>query len=292
MALQPRFQDVLHLVMWNGYSEDTWQAVATCKETWEDERIWFPKLVGVRYGSKKKTRGQIIADHCMEIDKGVRRIIAKKSGKKVKLTIYRNDAFWIKRMEELSAHACKTWHEGLFKESLEARDSDGKTSFTAACENNTLGIVNYLIEKGVDIHQKTNMGETGGELAYNTGKKDKKSVWHRLTELGVEYIVGKAEKANIYIRSFKSTGLGVEYIVGKAEKANRYIRSFKSLGERFHAVDDFWTNLAGIREYVTIFNTPDTSLEAAIKRQREQERAAAPEKKKSSLYKQQFGGRR
>lgn len=289
MALQPRFQDVLHLVMWNGYSEDTWQAVSTCKETWEDERIWFPKLVGVRYGSKKKSRGQIIAEHCMEIDKGVRRIIAKKGGKKMKVIMYRNDAFWIRRMEELRAHARKTWHEGLFKESLEARDRDGKTAFTAACENNTLGIINYLIEKGVDIHQKTNRGETGGELAYNTGKKDEKSVWQRLT------------------------GLGVKYIVGKAEKANRYIRSFMSLGERYHVVDDYngwddithsiaydylnnyWANLAGVGEYEVKLDTPakqDTPLEAAIKRQKKQERAASPEKKKSSLYKQQFGGRR
>ena len=292
MALQPRFQDVLHLVMWNGYSEDTWQAVATCKETWEDERIWFPKLVGVRYGSKKKTREQIISEHCMEIDKGVRRIIAKKRGKKVKVIMYRNDAFWIRRMEELRAHADKTWHDKLFKESLDVRDTDGKTSFTSACENNTIGIVNYLIEKGVDIHQKTNIGETGGELAYNTGKKDKKSVWHRLTELGVEYIVGKAEKANRYIRSFKI--LGKRYRYSLDDFSIYEVIHDRPIG-KYTYLDDWWANFLRTEEderNLDIHAKQDTPLEAAIKRQREQERAAAPEKKKSSLYKQQFGGRR
>lgn len=292
MALQPTFQDVLHLVMWNGYSEDTWQAVATCKETWEDERIWFPKLVGVRYGPKKKTRGQIISEHCIEIDKGVRRIIAKKGGKKIKLIMYRNDAFWIRRMEELGEHARKTWHEKLFKEILDARDSDGKTSFTAACENNTLGIINYLIKRGVDIHQKTNRGETGGELAYNTGKKGETSVWHRLTGLGVKYIVGKVEKANRYIRSFMSAGERYHYALDDFSLLEHIY--YRPIG-KYTYLDDFWANLPAIGEYEIKLDTPakqDTPLEAAIKRQKKQERSTAPEKKKSSLYKQQFGGRR
>jgi len=286
MALQPRFQDVLHLVMWNGYTEDTWVAAATCKETWEDERIWFPKLVGLRYGPEKKTRAQIISQHCVEIDRGVRRIIAKKGGKKLKLIVYRNADFWIRRMEELCSHASKTWHEKLFKESLDLRDTLGKTAFIAACENNTLGIVNYLIKKGVNIYQETNRGQTGGELAYNTGKNDGKSVWFRLSDLGVRYRVGKAEKAN------------------------RYINTFMSAGERYHAVHDFhdwndinilpmqeyihyWNNLPPVAEYE--FREPikqDTPLEAAIKRQKKQERASVTEKKKSSLYKQQFGAKR
>lgn len=292
MALQPRFQDVLHLVMWNGYTEDTWVAAATCKETWEDERLWFPKLVGLRYGAAKKTRAQIIAEHCIEIDRGVRRIIAKKDGKKLKVIVYRNDAFWIRRMEELRSHAAKTWHEKLFKESLDLRDRAGKTAWNAACENNTLGIVNYLIKKGVNIHQETNRGETGGELAYNTGKNDGKSVWARLSELGVKYLVGKAEKANRYIRSFMSAGERYHYALDDFSLLENIY--YRPIG-KYTYLDDFWANLPAIGEYEIKLDTPakqDTPLEAAIKRQKKQERAAAPEKKKSSLYKQQFGGRR
>jgi hypothetical protein len=269
--------------MWNGYTEDTWVAAATCKETWEDERLWFPKLVSLRYGAEKKTRAQIIAEHCVKIDKGARRIIAKKDGKKLKVIVYRNDAFWIRRMEELRSHAAKTWHEKLFKESLDMRDRAGKTAWIAACENNTLGIVNYLIKKGVNIHQETNRGETGGELAYNTGKNDGKSVWARLTELGVKYIVGKVEKANRYMREYRSR-----------EEIFDYWQNLPRIPE-YEFRDDFRDDFNPIQQYIYLFKEPvkqDTPLEAAIKRQKKQERAAAPEKKKSSLYKQQFGAKR
>jgi len=251
--------------MWNGYTEDTWQAAAACKETWEDERIWFPKLVDVRYGPMKKTRAQIIAEHCIEINRGVRRVIAKKVDGKLKVTVYRSDAFWIRRMEELSGHAYKTWHEKRFNKMLNVRDIEGKTAFIAACANNTLSIVNYLIKKGVSIWQKTNEGKNGAEMASKKRKDGDTSVRDRLAGLGVKYDPDKV----------------------------RSIREFRSL--EYAGFDDIFNHWQNIRIQLYVPEIPvreDTAIEAAIKRQRKQERAAAAEKKKSSLYKQQFGGRR
>jgi hypothetical protein len=103
--MQPRFEDILHLVIWNGYAEDVWQAAGTCKETWTDDRIWFPHLVEMGYGSKKKSRFQIIAEKCICTDQGKAKTVA--IGRKGIPTVFWSTDTAMKRFLELASMAEK-----------------------------------------------------------------------------------------------------------------------------------------------------------------------------------------
>ena len=165
MALQPRFEDVLHLVMWNGYTEDTHQAVYVSKEIYTDERIWFPFLIQYGHGPKKKMLPQVIAEHCTHVESSQKRkLVPTKGG----MLIYKSDDNWITRMAELQQMANDSHHTKIFEATLGKTDADGSSALIAACKTNSPKIVAYLLKRGQDYNQEDTLGATPQYYAYNS----------------------------------------------------------------------------------------------------------------------------
>jgi hypothetical protein len=165
MSLQPRLEDVLHLLAWNGYVEEVRQAVYVSKETYTDERIWFPFLIQHGYGPKKKTLPQIIAEHCTHVESPhTRKLVPKKDG----MLIYKPDKQWITRMAEIQQMAVNSYHTKIFDKALRITDADGSSALIAACKTNSPKIVSYLLKKGHDYNQEDNLGATPSYYAYNS----------------------------------------------------------------------------------------------------------------------------
>ena len=107
--------------MWNGFAADCAPAMATCRDTWTDDRVWYPFGINIRYGPQQKTRLQIISDHCIPLDNGKKTVIRderKKGDPKPKLVIYKTHEYFVKRVEELRAHAEATHHQKAFQKAL------------------------------------------------------------------------------------------------------------------------------------------------------------------------------
>lgn len=157
MSLQPRFEDVLHLVMWNGYTEDCRQAVYVSKEVYTDERVWFPFLIQQTYGEKKKTLLQVIAEHCTHVEAPSKlKLVPKKGG----MTVYKPETRWVIRMEQLQQMAKDSHHMKAFERALQKPDTDGHTILVTACKNNCPMIVSDLLKRGFDYNQEDNLGAT------------------------------------------------------------------------------------------------------------------------------------
>lgn len=165
MALQPRFEDILHLVIWNGYVDDCQPAAYVSKETMTDERIWYPFLIQKTYGPKKKTLLHLIADHSTHLkDNQEQKIIPKKSG----LYVYKDENKWLKRANELEQMAIASNHRCLFDNTLWSTDTNGKSVFDIACKNNCPRIVSYFTKRGVDYNEKNDRGATPYYYAANS----------------------------------------------------------------------------------------------------------------------------
>ena len=165
MALQPRFEDILHLVIWNGYVDDCQPAAYVSKETMTDERIWYPFLIQKTYGPKKKTLLQLIAEHSTHLkDNEQHKIIPRKSG----LHVYKDENKWLKRANELRELAITSNHLSVFENSLWSIDTDGNSIFDVACKNNCPEIVSYFIKRGVNCNEANGRGGTPYYYAYNS----------------------------------------------------------------------------------------------------------------------------
>jgi hypothetical protein len=53
--MDPTFQNILHLLAWNGYEDEAYKGSQVCKETWEDKRILLPRLINKQLGKGKRT---------------------------------------------------------------------------------------------------------------------------------------------------------------------------------------------------------------------------------------------
>jgi hypothetical protein len=49
------YSTILHLLAWNGYEDEAYKGSTVCKETWEDERILFPRFINKRLGAQEAT---------------------------------------------------------------------------------------------------------------------------------------------------------------------------------------------------------------------------------------------
>jgi len=154
--MESRLQDVLHLVAYNGFAKDIGPAALCCKETLEDERIWFPHLIQQVYGPKAKTRPQILAEHMLHLNGQKVKIKRDKNN----LYLYRDESRWLQRMADLENLAQKAEHADLFKNILGIPDLDGISTFIVACKNDCPGIVSYYLNRGVDYNQKDDRGAT------------------------------------------------------------------------------------------------------------------------------------
>lgn len=175
MSLQPRFEDVLHLVISNGYVEDSRQAVYVSKGIYTDDRVWFPFLIQHGHGPKKKTLPQIIAEHCTHVRSSQPlKIVPNKAG----LIIYKPEKQWLRRMAELHQMAVDSYHRRIFDDVLRKPDTDGISALIVACNNNCPKIVSYLLKRGIDYNQGDNHGGTPQYYAYKS--RFGRNAWSRL----------------------------------------------------------------------------------------------------------------
>ena len=139
IGLQPRLQDVLHLIIWNGYGQDVRNAVASTRETWTDERCWYPYLIKQTVGPKKKNTIQLLMEHPR--------------------------IFTEARLAVLEKMAADTYHEDLFQTALDVRDTDGESALTAGIRSKSFHAVKFLVERGADINQQNKKGRSALRLA-------------------------------------------------------------------------------------------------------------------------------
>jgi ankyrin repeat protein len=71
--MEPTFVSILHLLAYNGYEDEAYTGSAVCKETWEDKRIFFPRLINKKFGRGKHTLIEINA-MCSNETLGLQRI--------------------------------------------------------------------------------------------------------------------------------------------------------------------------------------------------------------------------
>jgi hypothetical protein len=157
-------EEILYLLAYNGFAKDIGPAVATCKATWTDERIWFPYLIQQTYGLKNKTRLQILAEHTTLLMGEKLHIVLKKDGPMV----YRPEERWLARLAELEAMAKSAEYPELIKTMLSIPDSTGRSLISIACENNCPKVVNELIKRGACYNQKDDRGASPCYYAYNS----------------------------------------------------------------------------------------------------------------------------
>lgn len=272
MALQPTFQDVLHLVMWNGYAADCGAAIATCRETWTDDRVWYPFGINIRYGPNQKTRLQAISDHCIPLDNGKKTVIRderKKGDPKPKLVMYKTHDYFLKRVEELRAHAKATGHQKAFQRALDAGDAEGKTLLIHAAIKNNIRLADFLIENGVDVNRLTNRGGSAQHFAWRESDNSDKILWHKLIRAGAKFKDGYGyeeplSRADIY-----------DDVMGWHHRWNNNINRISSYINEFYSIGDI--------------NVKDVQKKNNKKRAHDAKLANPPPHVKASLFKKQFG---
>jgi len=271
MALQPRFQDVLHLLMWNGFAADCGAAISTCKETWNDDRVWFPFGINIRYGPNQKTRLQIISDHCIPLDNGKKTVIRderKEGDPKPKLVMYKTHDYFLKRVEELREHAKATGHQKAFQKALDAGDAEGKTLLIHAAIKNNIRLTDFLIENGVDVNLLTNRGGSAQHFAWRESDNSDKTLWHKLIRAGAKF----------------KDGYGYEEplrVIHRFERNDVWnIRFF---------INDIHMRDMRINDMEYEFKINDKDLPKKKKRAHDEKLANPPPRVKASLFKKQFG---
>ena len=282
MALQPTFQDTLHLVMWNGYAADCGAAIATCKETWTDDRVWYPFGINIRYGPNQKTRLQAISDHCIPLDNGKKTIIRderKEGDPKPKHVMYKTHEYLVKRVEELRAHAKATGHQKAFQKALDARDAEGKTLLIHAAIKNNIRLTDFLIENGVDVNLLTNRGGSAQHFAWSASQDSERTLWHKLIDAGAKYEDGYGVEEPLPIKFD-------DYMYFWRTAANLMnaprINNMRMLDIRMHDM-----RIYKIDEYE--FKINDKDLPKKKKRAHDEKLANPPPRMKASLFKKQFG---
>jgi hypothetical protein len=251
--------------MWNGFAADCGAAIATCKETWTDERVWFPFGINIRYGPDQKTRLQAISDHCIPLDNGKKKIIRderKEGDPKSKLVMYKTHEYFVKRVEELRAHAKATGHQKAFQKALDAGDAEGKTLLIHAAIKNNIRLTDFLIENGVDMNLLTNRG---GSAHHFARKHSDKTLWRKLIDAGAKY----------------EDGYGVEEPL---RVINRFERFFINYG-----INDIHMRDMRINDMEYEFKINDKDLPKKKKHAHDEKLANPPPRVKASLFKKQFG---
>lgn len=177
-------EEVLYLLAYNGFAKDIGPAVASCKDTWTNERIWFPFLIQQTYGPMQKTRLQILAEHTTHLVDGVKQhIVLKKSG----LMLYKPEERWLARIKELEGMAKKAGHTELIKTMLGIPDAGGTRIISVACENNCPKIVVELLKRGIWYNNEDDSGATPCYYAYNS--KFGRNAWRALINEELTYSV-------------------------------------------------------------------------------------------------------
>lgn len=260
MALQPRFEDVLHLVMWNGFTKDCENAASVSKETWTDDRIWCPSLLTQRYGVKKKNRFQILAENY-------------------------NDKT-IKRFQEIFQMCQSAGQHTLLKKHLDSWDMDGETALTASIKANSMELLQYLVENGCNPSRMNKKGRTPLELVRELIKENDKDRRDRcplksLKNLRFKRMVTYLEGLNVAVVPFEELPRDPPRKESYMSKVNRY---------RQENMEDWVLHIAENYDHVVhYYGLYNIEFKSSGKKKEEKKKPNGWVK--SSLYKQRYGGR-
>jgi hypothetical protein len=270
--------------MWNGFAADCGAAIATCKETWTDDRVWYPFGINIRYGPNQKTRLQIISDHCIPLDNGKKTVIRdeRKEGEpKPKFVMYKTHEYFVKRVEELREHAKATGHQKAFQKDLDVGDAEGKTLLIHAAIKNNIPLTDFLIENGVDVNLLTNRG---GSAHHFASKHSDKTHVGKLINAGAKYEDGYGVEEPLPIK-FE------DYMYFWRTAANLMnaprINDMRMPDIRMHDMRMHDMRIHKIDEYE--FKINDKDLPKKKKRAHDEKLANPPPRVKASLFKKQFG---
>ena len=249
-----RLQDVLHLVAWNGYSQDIAPAVAITKETWTDERLVFPFGIQQIYGDGK-TRIQILIE---------------------------NGAF--DRVQEIMKMAVNTYHLPILKKVINSKDTKGETALTAAIKSRNVNLVKLLVKFGADINQVNKKGRSALNLAI-TCKEAKEPGSIKGWDLTNSHECMKSARIVSYLTKFGAVDIPEEVmrndwrdILYMRNEWHIFMRDRGLRGKKIVSIPEFYER-QNLRRHVLTTVLPDAP------------EAPKPKKLKASLYKQQFGRR-
>jgi hypothetical protein len=144
--MEARLQDVLHLVSWNGYSKDIEPSISLSSETWTDDRLMFPFGIQQKYKNGKN---------------------------RIQILIENNHRMAFNRIKEIQKMAHDSHHMPILKGVLNSTDDFGDSALTAAIKKKSSGIVNLLLDHGVNVNQTNKRGGSPLNLAEKTLAEDK-----------------------------------------------------------------------------------------------------------------------
>ena len=257
MALQPRFEDVLHLVMWNGFTKDCENAASVSKETWTDDRIWCPSLITQRYGVKKKNRFQILAENY-------------------------NDKT-INRFQEIFQMCQSAGQQTLLKKHLDSWDIDGETALTASIKANSMDLLQYLVENGCNPGRMNKKGRTPLELVRELIKENDKDRRDRCPLKSLKTL--RFKRIVTYLEGLNVAAVPFEELPRDPPKKLSYRRHID--------IADI-LNPVGIEHYINdyvvhYYGLYNIEFKSSGKKKKE-EKKKPDGWVKSSLYKQRYGG--
>jgi hypothetical protein len=267
--MMARLQDVLHLVAWNGYSQDIAPAVPLTRETWTDERLVFPFGIQQTYGGGK-TRIQILIEH---------------------------GAF--DRVKELVKMALNTHHLPILKKLINSKDKKGETALTAAIKSRNVPIVKLLVKCGADINQVNKKGRSALNLAI-TCKEAKEPGSIKGWDLTNSHECLKSTHIVSYLTKFGAVDIPEEVMrndwrlgaidipegvmrnnwrLGEINELCIFMRGRGLRGKKIVSLNEWFYERQNLRRHVLTTVLPDAP------------EYPKPKKLKASLYKQQFGRR-
>jgi hypothetical protein len=281
--------------MWNGYAADCGAAIATCKETWTDDRVWYPFGINIRYGPQQKTRLQAISDHCIPLDNGKKTIIRderKEGDPKPKLVVYKTHDYFVKRVEELREHAKATGHQKAFQKALDEGDAEGKTLLIHAAIKNNIRLTDFLIENGIDVNLLTNRG---GSAHHFASEHSDKTLVGKLIDAGAKYKDGYGVEEPLPIKhTFNDYIYFLRAMI--APRINDIHMRDMRINHMEYAnlmiaprINDIHMPDMRINDMEYEFKINDKDLPKKKKRAHDEKLANPPPRVKASLFKKQFG---
>lgn len=263
-----RFEEVLHLVAYNGYTEDIRQAVAVNRLTWTDDRIWYPHLIAELFGPKQKGRFQIIAEH---------------------KNPYSNDDKLMARFNELEKMASSSHHMKLFLAQIDVRDKDGESALTAAIQKRCPNAVEFLVTRGADINQTNKKGRSALNLAKSMDQEKDEEIHIIKKPNGRRVIAGVRQKRSQRIIDYL-TKLGAvdipEEDIGIPLRIHHYLNNYIQAPPFLNRIRD--RRIISIMNDMVFINNIE-GLNRSIAPRTHDMNPPKPKRLKTSLYKRQFG---
>jgi hypothetical protein len=142
-------EDILHLTAWNGYAEDTRQAMYVSHDAFTDERIMFPYGIRLRYGNNRGWVHNLIS----------------------RLTIAKDKKEVVNRFQDVIKMAQLTHHMKLFKEVIRYEDKNGESALIEAINKISPALVKLIVENGANVNQTDKIGRNLLEIVNSLDKK-------------------------------------------------------------------------------------------------------------------------